>query len=61
MQTNFAPPRGKQVFFNGAHSDWALDTVFSVDGSQLVSVGRDMTTKLYAVPAEVFSKAALTF
>ena len=24
---------GKQVLFMGAHSDWVLDTVFSVDGS----------------------------
>ncbi len=45
---------GEQVFFSGAHDDWALDTVFSVDGSQLVSVGRDMTTKLYAVETQRF-------
>ncbi|SFI54784.1 DUF1549 domain-containing protein [Planctomicrobium piriforme] len=45
---------GKQVFFNGAHDDWPLDTVFSTDGSLLVSVGRDMSTKLYSVPTERF-------
>jgi WD40 repeat protein len=45
---------GAQVFFNGAHDDWPLDTVFSVDGSQLVSVGRDMSTKLYNVPTQRF-------
>jgi WD40 repeat protein/mono/diheme cytochrome c family protein len=45
---------GSQVFFNGAHDDWPLDTVFSVDGSQLVSVGRDMSTKLYNVPTQRF-------
>ncbi|WP_250846743.1 DUF1549 domain-containing protein [Aquisphaera insulae] len=37
---------GEQVLFLGAHSDWALDTVFSKDGSHLVSVGRDMAAKL---------------
>ena len=50
----FDATTGKQVFFNGAHDDWSLDTVFSVDGSQLVSVGRDMTTKLYAVETQRF-------
>ncbi len=50
----FNSETGEQVFFNGAHDDWALDTVFSVDGSQLVSVGRDMTTKLYAVGTQRF-------
>ncbi|MBI1248550.1 hypothetical protein GC197_12010 [bacterium] len=45
---------GKQVFFNGAHEDWALDTVFSKDGSHLVSVGRDMTVKLYKVDTQRF-------
>ena len=40
---------GEEVFFNGAHNDWALDTVFSVDGKQLVSVGRDMASKLHEV------------
>ncbi len=28
---------GEQVLFQGSHSDWALDTVFSTDGSHLVS------------------------
>ena len=50
----FNSETGEQVFFNGAHDDWALDTVFSVDGSHLVSVGRDMTTKLYNVPTQRF-------
>ncbi len=45
---------GAQVFFNGAHDDWALDTVFSADGSHIVSVGRDMTTKLYEVQTQRF-------
>ncbi len=50
----FNSQSGEQVFFNGAHDDWALDTVFSVDGSHLVSVGRDMSTKLYNVPTQRF-------
>lgn len=50
----FNSETGEQVFFNAAHDDWALDTVFSVDGSQLVSVGRDMTTKLYDVSTQRF-------
>lgn len=45
---------GKQVFFNGAHEDWALDTVFSKDGSHLVSVSRDMAVKLYEVKTQRF-------
>lgn len=37
---------GKQVLFQGAHSDWVLDTVFSVKGTHLVSVSRDRSMKL---------------
>ncbi|MEO1999542.1 MAG: DUF1549 domain-containing protein, partial [Planctomycetaceae bacterium] len=37
---------GQQVFYQGAHSDWVFDTVFSVKGTHLVSVGRDRTAKL---------------
>ncbi len=37
---------GKEVLFQGSHSDWVLDTAFSVDGSHVVSVGRDGTAKL---------------
>ncbi len=50
----FDSESGEQVFFNGAHNDWPLGTVFSVDGSHLVSIGRDMTTKLYKVDTERF-------
>lgn len=50
----FDSTTGEQVFFNGAHSDWPLNTVFSKDGSQIVSVGRDMSTKLYQVETERF-------
>ena len=45
---------GQQVLFQGAHSDWVHDTVFTADGSHLVSVGRDMTCKLTEVATERF-------
>jgi WD40 repeat protein len=45
---------GKQVFFNGAHTDWALDTVFSTKSDHLISVGRDMSMKLYDVGTQRF-------
>lgn len=50
----FDTTTGEQTFFNGAHDDWALDTIFSVDGSLIVSVGRDMSTKLYNVETQRF-------
>ncbi len=50
----FNSESGEQIFFNSAHDDWALATIFSVDGSHLVSVGRDMTTKLYNIPTQRF-------
>ncbi len=45
---------GQQVLFMGSHSDWALDTVFSVNGNNLISLGRDMTTKLTEVATQRF-------
>ncbi len=45
---------GKQVLFQGAHGDWVLDTVFSVDGSHLVSVSRDRSMKLTEVATQRF-------
>ena len=45
---------GKQVLFQSAHSDWALDTVFSADGSHLATVGRDATAKLVEVATQRF-------
>ncbi len=45
---------GEQVLYQSAHEDWIRDTVFSVDGSQLVSVGRDMTCKLNEVSTQRF-------
>ncbi len=45
---------GQQVLYQSAHEDWVRDTVYSVDGSHLVSVGRDMTVKLTEVATERF-------
>jgi WD40 repeat protein/mono/diheme cytochrome c family protein len=45
---------GEQVLFSGSHNDWVLDTVFSVDGSHLMSVGRDMAAKLTEVATQRF-------
>ncbi len=45
---------GEQVLYQGAHTDWVRDTVFSADGSHLVSVGRDMSTKLTEVATQRF-------
>src|SRR5208283_4835099 len=45
---------GEQVLFLGAHSDWAQDTVFSVDGSHVISVGRDMAAKLTEMATQRF-------
>ena len=50
----FESETGVQVLFQGAHNDWVLDTVFSVDGKHLISVGRDMSTKLIEVETERF-------
>jgi WD40 repeat protein/mono/diheme cytochrome c family protein len=48
------PNTGKQVLQMGTHSDWVLGTVFSRDGQHLVSVSRDMSTKLTDVPTQRF-------
>jgi len=45
---------GKQTFFMGGHNDWVLDTGWSLKGDHIVSVGRDMSTKLTAVKTEQF-------
>ena len=45
---------GTQVLFQGAHNDWVRDTDFSVDGSHVVSVSRDMTAKLTEVGTQRF-------
>jgi len=48
------PISGEQVLFQGAHEDWVLDTVYTVDGKNLVSVARDMSCKLTDVATERF-------
>ena len=45
---------GEQLLFQGAHSDWVLDTCFSLDDSHLISVGRDRTVKLTLVASQQF-------
>ncbi|MDA7979638.1 MAG: hypothetical protein MPJ50_12800 [Pirellulales bacterium] len=45
---------GVQVFQQGAHTDWPLDTVFSTDDTHLISVGRDRTAKLAEVATQRF-------
>jgi len=45
---------GKQVLYQGAHDDWVLDTVFSLDAKYLISVGRDRSMKLVEVATQRF-------
>jgi len=45
---------GKQVLQGTSHSDWVLDTVFTHNGENLVSVGRDMSAKLTEVASQRF-------
>jgi WD40 repeat protein len=50
----FESATGKQVLFQGAHSDWVMATVFSQDGQHLVSISRDRSVKLTEVPTNRF-------
>ena len=45
---------GEQVLFQGAHSDWILDTVWNPSGDHVISVSRDMTAKLTEVATQRF-------
>ncbi len=45
---------GEQVLYQGSHNDWVFDTVFSIKGTHLVSVGRDMTAKLTELATQRF-------
>ncbi|MBM3837708.1 MAG: DUF1549 domain-containing protein [Verrucomicrobia bacterium] len=45
---------GKLVLQQGSHNDWVLDTVFSKDGSHVISVGRDMSAKLTETASQRF-------
>jgi WD40 repeat protein len=44
----------KQVLYQGAHDDWVLGTVFSREGTYLVSISRDRSMKLTDVPTNRF-------
>jgi WD40 repeat protein len=50
----FDSTNGQQVLQQSSHSDWVLDTVFTHKGDQIVSVGRDMSTKLTDVASQRF-------
>ncbi|HUR46563.1 MAG TPA: DUF1549 domain-containing protein [Candidatus Saccharimonadales bacterium] len=45
---------GKEVLKQTSHNDWVLDTVFSTNGSHLISAGRDMSAKLTEVSTARF-------
>ncbi len=45
---------GKQVLFQGSHDDWIEDTVFSLKGDHVISVGRDRTAKLTELATQRF-------
>ncbi len=45
---------GEQVLYQGSHNDWPLDTVFSVKGTHVISVGRDRTAKLTELATQRF-------
>jgi WD40 repeat protein len=45
---------GEQVLFNGAHSDWVLDTVWNPAGDHVISVSRDRTAKLTEAATQRF-------
>ncbi|MCA9057443.1 MAG: PD40 domain-containing protein, partial [Planctomycetaceae bacterium] len=45
---------GEQVLYQGAHNDWVLDTVFSAEGTHVISVGLDRSTKLAELPTQRF-------
>lgn len=45
---------GKQILYQGAHTDWVLGTAFSRDGLFLASVSRDRSMKLTEVATQRF-------
>lgn len=45
---------GKQILFQGAHSDWVLGSAFGRDGKYLLSASRDRTLKLTDVATQRF-------
>ena len=46
--------KGKQILFQGAHTDWVLGTTFSKDSTYLVSISRDRSMKLTEVATQRF-------
>ncbi len=50
----FDAATGEQKFFNLAHNDWVLDTVFGVKNDHLVTVSRDMSMKLMHIETQRF-------
>lgn len=50
----FEVATGQQVLQQVSHSDWVLDTVFTHKGDKVLSVGRDMSTKLTEVATQRF-------
>lgn len=50
----FDATSGKQVLQQSSHSDWVLDTVFTHKGDKVLSVGRDMSTKMTEVATQRF-------
>jgi WD40 repeat protein len=50
----FDTASAQQILFQNVSDDWVHDTVFSADGSHLISVGRDRTCKLTEVATERF-------
>ena len=45
---------GQLILQQGSHNDWVLDTVFSTNGSHIISVGRDMSAKLTETATQRF-------
>jgi WD40 repeat protein/mono/diheme cytochrome c family protein len=45
---------GKQILFQGAHTDWVLGTSFSRDGLFLASISRDRSMKLTEIATQRF-------
>ncbi len=45
---------GREILFQGAHSDWVLGTEFSADASHLVTISRDRSMKLYKIESDQF-------
>ena len=45
---------GKQILYQGAHTDWVLGTVFSKDSSYIATISRDRSMKLTEVATQRF-------